>query len=197
MRKILPFFETIEAFEVDWPNTNVSFKAMADLTILIDQYLPCLKRIKVLQLFWMNTFVQFENLMDYQMQDISEFRYSDSKFSKLVYCTGGGKSICCELLLRLTCCSFLNSMNFGGSRVRDFGQAGPSICLPQNYLTVVCWRGSWDSSLKRMASLTIVETWEILSPQTDWEALCPGCRCGPEGYTIQPSLPMPNGFIWS
>ena len=46
----------------------------------------------------------------------------------------------------------------GGSGVRDFGLAGPSICLPQNYLTVVCWRGSYDSSLKRMASLTIVET---------------------------------------
>ena len=30
----------------------------------------------------------------------------------------------------------------GGSGVRDFGPAGPSICLPLNYLTVMCWRGS-------------------------------------------------------
>ena len=30
----------------------------------------------------------------------------------------------------------------GGSGVRDFGPARPFICLPLNYFTVMCWRGS-------------------------------------------------------
>ena len=30
----------------------------------------------------------------------------------------------------------------GNFEVRDFGPAGPSFSLSQNYLTVVCWRGS-------------------------------------------------------
>ena len=31
----------------------------------------------------------------------------------------------------------------GDSGVRDFGPARPSIFLPQNYLTKVCWGGSY------------------------------------------------------
>ena len=46
------------------------------------------------------------------------------------------------MLLKLTCCLFLISLNFGGSGVKDFGPAGPSIFLPQNYLTVMSRAGS-------------------------------------------------------
>jgi len=42
----------------------------------------------------------------------------------------------------------LITVNFRVSRVRDFGPAGPSIFLLQNYLKVVYWRGSFDSSLR-------------------------------------------------